>query len=69
MDTIDVSTISNHDPSNSDFQKIRSAIEEIVERGDYKMKSPAHWMIFSLVVRQIQNHGESYDEQLPRKVE
>ena len=33
------------------------------------MKSPAHWMIFSLVVRQIRNHVESYDEQLPRNVE
>ena len=55
-------TVSNHDPSNSDFQKIRSAVEKIVERGDYKMKSPAHWMIFSLVVRQLRNRVESYDE-------
>ena len=55
-------TVSNHDPSNADFQKIRSAVEKIVERGDYKMKSPAHWMIFSLVVRQLQNRVELYDE-------
>ena len=55
-------TVSNHDPSNSDFQKIRSAVKKIVERGDYKMKSPAHWMIFSLVVRQLRNCVESYDE-------
>ena len=55
-------TVNNLDPSDSDFQTIRSAVEKTVERGDYKMKSPAHWMIYSLVVRQLQNRVESYDE-------
>ena len=55
-------TVNNHDPSDSDFQAIRSAVEKTVEKGDYKMRSPAHWMIYSLVVRQLQNRVESYDE-------
>ena len=55
-------TVSNLDPSDSDFQKVRSAVKETVEKGDYKMRSPAHWMIYSLVVRQLQNRVESYDE-------
>ena len=55
-------TVNNLDPSDSDFQTIRSAVEKTVETGDYKMRSPAHWMIYSLVVRQLQNRVESYDE-------
>ena len=55
-------TVNNLDPSDSDFQAIRSAVEKTVEKGDYKMRSPAHWMIYSLVVRQLQNRVESYDE-------
>ena len=54
--------VNNHDPSDSDFQAIRSAVEKTVEKGDYKMRSPAHWMIYSLVVRQLQTRVESYDE-------
>jgi GTPase SAR1 family protein len=55
-------TVNNHDPSDSDFQTIRSAVKRTIERGDYKMESPAHWMIYSLVVRQLKNRVESYDE-------
>ena len=55
-------TVSNLDPSDSDFQTIRSAVEKTVEKGDYKMRSPTHWMIYSLVVRQLQNRIESYSE-------
>ena len=55
-------TVNNLDPSDSDFQAIRSAVEKTVEKGDYKMRSPAHWIIYSLVVRQLQTRVESYDE-------
>ena len=55
-------TVSNLDPSDSDFQAIRSAVEETIKTGDYKMKSPAHWMIYSLAVRQLQTRVESYKE-------
>ena len=54
--------VNNHDPDDSDFQRIRSAVEHLVESGDYRMRSPAHWMIFSLVVRQLQNRVETYDK-------
>ena len=54
--------VNNHDPDDSDFQRIRSAVEHLVECGDYRMRSPAHWMIFSLVVRQLQNRVETYDK-------
>ena len=55
-------TVNNLDPNDSDFQKIRSAVERVVETGEYRMSSPAHWMIYSLVVRQLQNRVETYDE-------
>ena len=54
--------VNNHDPDDSDFKRIRSAVEKVVETGDYRMRSPAHWMIYSLVVRQLKNRVESYDE-------
>ena len=53
-------SVNNLDPSDSDFRTIRSAVEKTVEIGDYQMKSPAHWMIYSLVVRQLHNRVESY---------
>ena len=41
----------------------RFAVEKkTVERGDYKMKSPTHWMIYSLVVRQLETRVELYDD-------
>ena len=55
-------TVNNHDPDDSDFHRIRNSVEKVVETGDYRMRSPAHWMIYSLVVRQLQNRVESYDE-------
>ena len=54
--------VNNHDPNDSDFQRIRTAVEKVVEIRRYRMRSPAHWMIYSLVVRQLQNRIESYDE-------
>lgn len=33
-----------------------------METGNYRMRSRAHWMIYSLVIRQLQNCVESYDE-------
>ena len=55
-------TVNNFGPDDSDFQRIRSAVEQVVETGVYRMSSPAHWMIYSLIVRQLQNRVETYDE-------
>ena len=46
--------VNNHDPDNKDFQRIQSAVENLAECGDYRISSPAHWMIFSHVIRQLQ---------------
>ena len=54
--------VNNHDPDDVDFQRIRSAVEHLADSGDYRMRSPAHWMIFSLIVRQLQNRVETYDK-------
>ena len=54
--------VNNHDLDDSDFKRIRTAVEKVVETGDYRMRSPAHWMIYSLVVRQLKNRVESYEE-------
>ena len=56
-----ISTVNNSAPDDLDFKRIRTTIEKVVETGDYRMKSPAHWMVYSLIVRQLQNHHiESY---------
>ena len=55
-------TVNNLDPDDSDFLSLRSAVEKVVDKGDYKMSSPAHWMIFSLVIRKLKNNVVSYDK-------
>ena len=56
-------TVNNLDPNDSDFQIIRSAVEQVLETGAYRMRSPTHWMIFSLVLRQqLQCHVETYNK-------
>ena len=54
--------VNNLDPDDKDFQRIRSAVENLAESGDYRISSPAHWMIFSHVVRQLQNRVETYEK-------
>ena len=54
--------VNNHDPDDKDFQRIRSAVENLAGTGDYQMRSPAHWMVFSLVLRQLQNRVEHYNK-------
>ena len=55
-------TVNNHDPNDSDFQRIRTAVEKVVETGDYRIRSPTRWMIYSLVMRQLQDPIKSYNE-------
>ena len=54
--------VNNHDPDDKDFQRIRSAVENLAGTADYQMRSPAHWMVFSLVLRQLQNRVEHYNK-------
>ena len=55
-------TVNNLDPDDSDFHRIRSSVNQVVENGEYRMKSPAHWLIYSLVMQQLKNRVETYDE-------
>ncbi len=54
-------TVNNFSENDSDFQSIRSAIERVVMRGEFQMTSPAHWLIFSLALRNLDSHVISYD--------
>ena len=45
-------TVNNLSEDDSDFKKIRSSVERVVQRSNFKMSYPSHWLIFSLIVRQ-----------------
>ena len=55
-------TVNNFSEKESDFQDMRTAVERVVERDAFKMTSPAHWLIFSLVLRQIKSDVITYNE-------
>ena len=57
-----VFTVDNFSNNDSDFQKIRSAVERVVVRDEFQMTSPAHWLIFSLALRTLESPVISYDE-------
>ena len=54
-------TVSNFSDNESGFNDIRSAVERVVGRDEFQMTSPAHWLIFSLVLRQLKPYVVSYD--------
>ena len=45
-------TVNNFSKDDSDFKKIKSSVDQAVRRGEFRMSYPAHWLIFSLVLRQ-----------------
>ena len=45
-------TVNNLDKDDDDFQKIRSALQRLVERrGEFTIKCPCSWLVFSLILR------------------
>ena len=52
--------VDNFSTSDYDFQLIRSSVEQLVNTGDFMTTSPSHWLIYSLVLRQLKNQIESY---------
>ena len=54
-------TVDNFSTSDDDFKRIRSSVEQEVNKGDFAMTSPSHWLIYSLVLRQLKSQIESYD--------
>ena len=58
-------TVNNLDTDNSDFQKIRLALQKAVERyKEFTISCPSSWLIFSLVLRAKykSNHVLSYND-------
>ena len=54
-------SVNNFSESDSDFQNIRLAFERVVERDEFHMTSPSHWLIFSLALRKLKSDVISYD--------
>ena len=55
-------TVNNFSKNESDFHNVRSAVERVVIREEFKMTSPAHWLIFSLALRKIKSPVITYKE-------
>ena len=54
-------TVNNFSESDSDFKSIRLAVQRVVMRSEFQMTSPAHWLIFSLAIRKLNDRVISYD--------
>ena len=54
-------TVNNFSESDSDFHLIRSSAQQVIDRGDFRVSTPSHWLIYSLVLRQLKSRIESYD--------
>ena len=55
-------TVDNFSQDRSAFQKIRSAVEHAVERHEFEMVCPSHWLIFSFALRRFEQETVSYEE-------
>ena len=55
-------TVNNLADDDSDFEPIRSRVNEIAKRTEYKMSIPTHWLIFSILLRGLSSRVISYDE-------
>ena len=55
-------TVDNFSKDESDFNDIRLAVDRVVIRDEFKMTSPAHWLIFSLALRKIKSPVITYKE-------
>ena len=53
-------TVNNFSEDDSDFKNIRSVVEHVIRRDEFQMTSPAHWLIFSLALRNLKDHVISY---------
>jgi GTPase SAR1 family protein len=55
-------TVDNLSESDADFAPIRSRVNMIAQLNEYQMSIPTHWLIFSLVIRNLSGRVVSYDE-------
>ena len=63
-DTQLIFAVNNFSESDSDFKDIRLAVERVIVRDEFQMTSPAHWLIFSLALRKLDQESEvvSYNQ-------
>ena len=54
--------VNNFSQDDTDFQRIRSAVERIVQRHEFEMVSPSRWLIYSLALRRLKAEIITYDE-------
>jgi hypothetical protein len=54
--------VNNFSESDVEFENIRSAVERVVVRNEFQMTSPAHWLIFSLVLRKLKPYVVSFEQ-------
>ena len=54
--------VNNLSSDNSDAQLIRAAVERVGSQGDFKIRAPPSWMIFSLTIRQHNERVLSYEQ-------
>ena len=59
-DSLMMFTVNNHSTSDSDFHRIRLAVEQVTERDEWQMTSPAHWLIYSLALRKLKVNVANY---------
>ena len=55
-------TVNNLSEDDADFKTIRMSFGNLVERGEFRMSSPSHWLILSLVIRVLEPRIISFDE-------
>ena len=53
-------TVNNFSKNDDDFKRIRSSVQRNVDSGAFVTTSPSHWLIYSLVLRQLKKQIESY---------
>ena len=54
--------VNNLSHEDSDFSRIRSLVDRIASRGNFKITAPSAWLTFSLYIRQLEKRVISYDE-------
>ena len=54
--------VNNLSRDDSDFTVIRSLVDRIASRGNFKVTAPSTWLTLSLYIRQLKKQVISYDE-------
>ena len=54
--------VNNLSRDDSDVQFVRAAVERVGTQGDFKIRAPPSWLIFSLTIRQEKDRVLSYEQ-------